>query len=829
LVAVLPTSRNGGAEPPPEGDYLDGELRTRVERLKVESRQSSVDPDVLRRRLEVLWDWSEAFARDGGVIPPDYPRHWGVAYHATRGSQEPHAQRSVGELVEPGRGVTMELVGEFVRHRVREFALKESRPVALGTLTLSDRGPFVAGDHVTMVQTYTVGEQAMPPGSRFLLAHRRAAMFQADEPAAPGYTTARASRTDIVLARENPSPRWQSAQIYPVAAFRVEGGGLEPGDVVTFTYGDRAQGSPGLRVPTASGDELTLPVFVDLFADGDLLTPAWPSWSVVGRRECRFVNAIVPSAVRPGEPFTLAVRSEDAFKNPVSGGAPAYEVRLGERLVARLEADGPAVSLVENLTIEEPGAHRFEIRAPEIGVAGRSNPVVVDADLADRILWGDTHGHTGLAEGTGSPEAYYRFGRDVARVDFLTLSEHDVWVDAREWQVIADTTEAFLDPGRFTTIFGYEWTASSLNGGHHNVYFRGTRGSEPAPQQWTMNLQQLYGALRQNHRTEDVLIIPHAHMPGDWRENDAAMERAVEITSGHGSWEWFGNRYLRNGFRVGFVGSSDNHAGHPGYSVGSNTQLGGLAAVFAPENTRAAVFDALRARRCYATTGERIVLHAELGGVPMGQQVPFSNDRRLRCRVYGTQPIDVIDVIKNGEVAYSQRYLAPVAGETSRVQILFESSTEIHGEYRGPAWREREWKGAIEVSGARLGEVELPWYHDPRADRLSRSTEGPNRVDFALNTSGRGKGLVLHLDGAHDTTRIVVHLEAASAPPRLAALETETFPALELAFTVADLARRGRASEELRSGAHTDRIEAQLVPTDGALDRVLEWGVGRPR
>lgn len=808
----------------PGDDHLAPELRSEVERLKVEAEQPSTNLEVLGRRLEVLWQWSEAFALQGGLMPPDYPLNWGVAYRATLGAREAVQARTTGEMVEPGEGVTIERISGFIRDRVRELTLKEERPGALGTLALENTGPFLAGEMVTIVQTYTVGEEPMRPGSRLLVAHRRAAAFQLDDPRGDGYASVSVSRPGVTLARERPSPRWQSAQIAPVAALRVEGGTLEPGDVVTITYGDRSGGSRGVRVNTGSVDEVVLPVFVDLGGDGNMMRPAWPPFSVVGRRETRFVNAVAPSLVRPGETFTLAVRSEDMFKNPISGTAPGYDVLLAGRTVAKVAAGGPAMALVDGLSIAQPGVHRFEVGTADGALAARSNPVVVDSTVGGRLLWGDTHGHSGFAEGQGSPEGYFRFGRDVARLDFLTLSEHDIWMDAWEWRVLQEQTEKHLDPGRFTPILGYEWTAYYWNGGHHNVFFRTTAGRDRVSHQWTMGLQQLYGGLRQVNDPNDVLIIPHAHMPGDWRQNDAGMERVVEITSGHGGWEWFGNRYLENGFRVGFVGSSDNHAGHPGYSVGTNRQLGGLAAVFAPENSRDAIFDSLRARRCYATTGERIVLLADLNGTPMGQEAPLSDERSLRCRMHGTQPIDSIEVVKNGDVVYSRRYLQGSVDRVSQVQLVFESATEIYGAYRGPGRRQRNWNGSIEVRDARLDDFAVPWYHDPRTDRMERDSGRTDRLEFSFNTRGRGKGFVLELTGSSEASEVVVHLEAELADTQqVLPVDAEHFPEQEFVFRLGDLARSGAVVHELRSGPNVDRVEAQVVAADGPLDQVLEW------
>ena len=107
----------------------------------------------------------------------------------------------------------------------------------------------------------------------------------------------------------------------------------------------------------------------------------------------------------------------------------------------------------------------------------------------------------------------------------------------------------------------------------------------------------------------------------------------------HGTFEWFGNNYLQNGYEVGFVAASDDHRSKPGRAPGMffspQLQPGGLAAVIAKQKTGDAIFDALRARSAYATSGDRILLDARLNGAGDGHAPAVerqAHDRRPRRR-----------------------------------------------------------------------------------------------------------------------------------------------------------------------------------------------------
>jgi len=114
---------------------------------------------------------------------------------------------------------------------------------------------------------------------------------------------------------------------------------------------------------------------------------------------------------------------------------------------------------------------------------------------------------------------------------------------------------------------------------------------------------------------------------------------------------------LAQGIIAGFAAGSNSS-----YGIGKDARRAeanrgypaGLTAVFADSLDQNDLFSALRERHCYATTGARILLKVGVNGHPMGRLVEVSADdettlreRRITAHVYGTAPIDRIEVIRN--------------------------------------------------------------------------------------------------------------------------------------------------------------------------------------
>jgi hypothetical protein len=541
------------------------------------------------------------------------------------------------------------------------------------------------------------------------------------------------------------------------------------------------------------------------------------------------VHGFAPSIVKVGEPFEVSVRTEDKFFNRAEGKIPAYEVFLNDERFGEIGAGTDAITLIKDIKLDKPGVYRFTFRSNDGKITGGSNPIWVQENPTGGIYWGETHGHSGFAEGQGTPDAYFRFGRDEARLDFLTLSEHDLWMDAGEWRILKDHVKNFHEEGSFITYAGYEWTAQGRLGGHHNILFRNPDGAQRAPNQEYPLLRDLYEALREKNNVNDVLIIPHCHEAADWRMTDADMETLVEIFSEHGSFEWFGRMYLQQGYKIGFIAASDDHLGHPGYTtprMRGLAQRGGLAAVMAPERTKDAIFDAMKNLSAYATTGERIILDVAVNDSPMGTTAPLSEKVTVKGKVHGTAPIDSITIVKNDDEVWSRDYrtLDAIAesGSTYVEVAFFSSSTTPEGRFDNPrGWR--LWKGTMELDGAALVSLEAT-YHNALLSPTAQDPQNPNRVNFDLQTRGDEYHILLELEDVSQNARIHVNLEETTeVPTALSRLRPPvTIPATEFLLAFSDL-KDGILVRDLPVDIYTDTVSLRLVDPAAALDRSFEF------
>jgi len=139
------------------------------------------------------------------------------------------------------------------------------------------------------------------------------------------------------------------------------------------------------------------------------------------------------------------------------------------------------------------------------------------------------------------------------------------------------------------------------------------------------------------------------------------MQPVVEICSQWGISEESGPHSVQAalllGHRFGFIGGTDTHVGQPGHGPHHLNEGIGWGAVYAEALTRRAIFDAIVARRCYATDGARILLDYELEAdgrvLRMGEEGRLPEGRRtLRLSVAGCERVAKVEVLRNCKVVH---------------------------------------------------------------------------------------------------------------------------------------------------------------------------------
>jgi hypothetical protein len=280
----------------------------------------------------------------------------------------------------------------------------------------------------------------------------------------------------------------------------------------------------------------------------------------------------------------------------------------------------------------------------------------------------------------------------------------------KAWDAYTELADRYNDPGRFTALIGYEWTAIGGFNLHRNVVFRGdgalARKTLPYSQFDSQNPEDLWRALERfsGESGAQVLTIPHngnlsngrmfsvknfdgSPLNRELAELRARMEPIVEVTQIKGDGEahpflspddefadyetWdaanlngtelkeesmlqyeYAREALKTGlklnkslgvnpYRFGMIGSTDSHTSmataeeenffgkHSGVEpeperwkhtvisspldpdlavLGWQQAASGYAGVWATENTREAIFDAMRRKEVYATTGSRMTV-----------------------------------------------------------------------------------------------------------------------------------------------------------------------------------------------------------------------------
>ena len=300
-------------------------------------------------------------------------------------------------------------------------------------------------------------------------------------------------------------------------------------------------------------------------------------------------------------------------------------------------------------------------------------------------LVGEMHGHSNLSDGQPDIDTYFRNVRDVAKLDFAVLTDHDhggvgkpeLWVGSpSKWDLIRQKALEYRVPQRFSTLLGYERDSYPF---YNNLvlYFR---DDEAIPIRGVRDGELTETELRAILSRDDVIACPHDTYSLTSNADFSALPTDlitpfVEVISRGDAAEYMGNPAwdesacceggfwqdaLKRGAKIGVIGGSDDHRGFNGRvdpSLSYPHKYPGVTGVWATENTPAAIFEALKAGRTFAfMMGEadggmagRMTIDFRINGHYMGETVSRQElgDLHVFYSVKADVPVRTVTLVKN--------------------------------------------------------------------------------------------------------------------------------------------------------------------------------------
>ncbi len=367
-------------------------------------------------------------------------------------------------------------------YKHEEVKITSSPGQAPGTARIAFKGQplasyaeTTAGTLGTWTVEFTVGEGGIPEGGGIALwwpnqGFRFSVRQQGIYPERRGYATVEttgSARLDLRVNSRDPG------HSLPLVVAQVREASLLDGDVVTFRFNDRSGGSPGGLTYLNVALGIRLHVGVDGDASGRFVEISGSplAISVFADRGPRRYVALVPSTTSVGLSSTVQVVALDRCGNLAPGAAAQLGVESpncgGLPKKFHLSYLDGGVKRLEKVSFPE-GISRIRVIDRERGIEAVSNPVRCEPRPEFHVYWGDIHNHAydrslwlDLTPAT-DPDANYRYGRDVSRLDFCSLNFHlylEHGYDGQEeaWKTVQECAARFHEPGKYVTFSGFEY------------------------------------------------------------------------------------------------------------------------------------------------------------------------------------------------------------------------------------------------------------------------------------------------------------------------------------------------------------------------------------
>ncbi|KAL3424078.1 hypothetical protein PVAG01_03359 [Phlyctema vagabunda] len=669
----------------------------------------------------------------------------------------------------------------------------------LGTVT-SNTSILTAGEWTEITLTYEVGGSGLADGAWIkgtFKFYSDWALFQTTDRTRDNYLSAEYVANPLVHAGQTPATvqalavrfdqKGHERPFQKAIIIDVVNGFLNPGDKIVVRLGDRRYGARGTRVQTFVERDFRMRWYVDPVGTSrfaavkpDLVFQICPG-------PVASVKSLSSRVVRKDAEFPVFVSLLDRWGNTtLDRNGLVARLRITSEaqdglVLDRTESmpgEGWSYTHFQRLSIPRPSDYIISVsisdtQSGSVLQTTTTYLTVLEKSLVPRPLFADLHVHSDDTVGTNSTSYNFSYARLIAGLDIVGYTANDFNITAPKWASTVSTINKLNKTyeGSFLLFPGTEWCGNSAAGGDHNVIFlddpevttlefpldrhgnvaRSFEWNEDGPAELTPGtwpLDEVYATYA--HSPEKHLMIPHV---GGRRCNLAwhhpQLERLLEIGSAWGLFEWLLRDAVQRGWKMGVCANSDEHRGRCGGGVPGTAVFGtkgGLTGVLAGSLDRREVARALRARRTFATTGERLVGFLSTGtGAVQGDDVVLNRGEsaNVRYEVYGDAGFSSVEIWDENGILYQRDLWAEKGGDRTRWRTLRIS---WGGAILYDRYREAVWDGRIQISGSSKIQTVNPFggVLDVPEERIELISE--QQIAFQSHTSGDLDGIQVLLD-----------------------------------------------------------------------------------
>ena len=652
--------------------------------------------------------------------------------------------------------------------------MKKNLSKQYGNIKLISNNYIFAGEFTTIKLVYSAGYYGIDDTGSIKLSYRFASDMgqpQFSNPILPNFSTVKCSNRSVELLvrfdkKMNVRP-WDKT-IY----IKLIKGYLKKNDKVFIILGDKTYSSPGIRAQTFCENKFHFKLSVDPFATYKYFDLNYHTPIKILPTKPYKLKTIIPTINKKNKLIKINLIIEDLWGNPtffIKDKKIIFHIsnksnfKINRTIIFKKNLN----KITFTLKITEEGVFYFSFRNLK-NIIHNYAIFLVKEKYIYNYYWGDIHGQSGETIGTNLIKDYFNFAKNIACLDVTCHQGNDFQIEDSFWYKINYYANKYNEDNKFVCFAGYEWSGNTGLGGDRNIIYKINNQSiyrsslvlinKSTVSTTTSNVAMLHQSLLPN--LKNVVSIPH--IGGRYSDIinyfNPKLEKSIEIHSAWGTFEWLLREAFNKNYKVGILANSDDHKGRPGSSYPGASMFGsygGLTCFISKKLSRKNIFECLKKRKHYATTGNRpfqniyikniknnFKLFNDLSNKYFVSNKPLiigdiAQTKIKNCEIFfelkSADEIEKIEFFNKNKIIFTNNFL----NKKDKVLKIIWSGAEYKG--RG---REVHWKGNLKIKDNQFSNLKsINFYNHNKKIILNNK----KNIEWESTTTGGFSGFELNL------------------------------------------------------------------------------------